>query len=273
MPIEARQLVDPDNGYAEELTLRRAGKQGLRTYRVNTGRADLAVAAEGLPARGDPWSAEHPDLVVAEVGPAVRIGGVDGGDGSGAYSRVPVRYETPTASSFRPASPDDAYTDIGLAGSSLTLYYPLQRLLRDAPGSEGNPAEPTWGGDGASVSVTTISASVHTFWDSQSPLPIVAWLALCSPMHALNHATLRFPRIFGAGPGFTVSRGQARYTGFERPERIEGTSLVRVVHRLELAEHHLTEWRQEDSRGNAVGPVFQDRFYEYANLHTLWPGS
>lgn len=269
--ITGEHKVDPDMGFVEELTLGRVAKRGQRNYLVNTDRADLAVTAQGVPARGDPWSAQHADLVVVQVGPVARIGGVANGLGEGAYSRVPVLYETPTAASFRPASPDDAYTELELVGASQTLNYPLERTLRDQPGANGNPAEPINGGDGESIPITAIRARVHTFWSAQTPLPVVSWLALCTPIPTLNDAPLRFPRVFGVPSRFTVAKGQARYMGFERPEVIEGTALVRVVHVVDLAETFLVHWQRKDQNRNAVGPVYADRFYEFRSLASLWP--
>lgn len=269
--ITGTPIIDPDRGFTEELTLGRAAKRGQRHYLVNTDRTDLAVTASGVPARGDAWSAQHPDLVVVQVGPVVRLGGVPDGLGEGAWSRVPVLYETPSAASFRPATPDDAYTELELAGGSQTVKYPIERTIRGQPNVFGNPNEPLNGGDGESIPVTTIRARVHTFWDAQTPLPVIAWLALCSPLPTLNDAPLRFPRVFGMPSRFTVGRGQARYMGFERPEAIEGTALVRVVHVVDLAESFLIEWQRRDQNRNAVGPVFQDRFFEFRSLASLWP--
>lgn len=269
--ITATKRIDPDNGFVETITEDRGAWSGERHYLVNTDLPELAMKAIGLPVRGDAWSTDYPTLQVVKRGPLVRLGGIQqSGDGDGPISRVPIYYATPGASSFVPGSTDDSYTEIELASGSLTLYHPLQRLLRDFPGSEGNPAEPTWGGDGASVPAPSITARVHTFYSVQDPLPIVLWLAFATPLPVVNELPLTFPRVFSTGTSFGVDRGQARYMGFERPERIAGTSLVRVVHVLDLAEHFMTEWRREDAKGNAVGPVYQDRFNRFADLRVLW---
>jgi len=266
MPPTATPITDPDRGFSEEFALTRGGKRGQRNYLVDTDRADLAVFADGLPRQGDIWSAEHADLVVTQVGPIARMGGKDSGGGLGAYSRVPVLYETPTAASFRPASPDDAYTEIELAAGTETQVFPIERQGADL-------VIPCRGGDGESIVKITMRSRVHTFHDFQDPLPVLGWIARCSPKPRLNNGPLRFPKVFGGQARFQVGEGQALYLGFEQPERVQGTAMIRVVHVFDLAEDFWVEWQRSNAEGMAVGPVIRDRFYDYAAFGDLWPGA
>lgn len=274
MAIEARWLRDPEK-FPWFLRVRAGVYEGQRSYLVNTDHVEKALKAAGLPARGDPWSADFPSLTAQDFD-WQHLGGADPtGDGDGGASRVTVRYSEPrSAGSFRTAAVNKAFTEISVSAQTVLRRETLERFAMTASGEDPDPSRSVDsdvlinGGQGTPVQVGVWTARVTVWRKVDYVFDFNGAVRLSTPAH-LNDAPVRLPPIYGTSTSIVMPRGSVLYLGVDQPSIEQG--LLRITHTVQLARHWLYVWMRENTKGEAIPPLIGDRVYEYASFHGLWP--
>ncbi len=276
MTIEATWTRDKDE-CPWHLRLRRGSWEGLRTYIVNTDLVELALKAQGLPAVGEPWSADYPDLLVEGLDWSHWGGSDPTGTGTGGWSKVAVTYAQPRASgSFRQAALGRAYTEISVSPQTVLRRWPLARLGADAsgeyplPGSDPGTTALINGGQGAPVLVGVWTARVTTWKPVDASLDLDRAVLLSTPAHT-NEDAVTLPPIYGTRTRILAPPGTLLYVGIDQPRIEQG--LLQVTHTMQMARHFWYPWMRENSRGEAFPPLIFDQVYAAAPFAGLWPAT
>lgn len=277
------ELITGDPSLNPEFVETERGASGTRHYRVNKravdGLADV-MAATGLPKLGDAWSTAYP-LVLARTRRVRDHEGTDdpatGEDNWAPGSIVRVEYASDVGGGVpTPPRQGESYAEVRGQVASITARFGLEVFQQDAAGgltpAPGLELEPVGeGGFGVSADVGTLLVRVVFYPASGGALDLASvrpFLRL-QGLQAVNADPVALPpfRWQGAGAGWVLAPGEARYHLFEIETVGEGgldtlgRPLVRHVHTLLLGEDHLTRYRREDQKGNAVDPTYAARLY------------
>lgn len=272
-----------DRDHAPRLSRTRTGLAGERTYRVDTADEVAALQAAGLPAYGDDWSASVPGLRVVELSTEYVAGTDDPVTGTGAYTRVTVRYETPGASVLPPATPGFAWTEYAQANEVITVYEDLRNVLAP-PGSPRPFPLPIANNQGAPKAVGAVQAHVHQYQFGDT----IQWPRIIKLVfeQAVNSDWLLLPPILGTTFAPLLAPLEARYVAFApQPvySGIPGNGLVHVTHVIQIAPVQQDEhgapphsafdwsWREQDDRGYLTGPGHISQLYLRLPMAGLWP--
>lgn len=274
MAITASWVRDRDK-FPWFLRARGGVYEGQRSYVVNTDHVEKALKAPGLPARGEPWSADFPNLTAQDFD-WEHLGGADAtGDGDGGWSRVTVRYAEPQQSGdFRLASLNKAFTEISVSSQTVLRRDTLERFAMDASGERPDPTRSIDsdvlinGGQGTPVQVGVWTARVTMWRTIDFAFDFARSVELSTPAH-LNAAAVRLPPIYGTATSITMPRGSLLYLGVDQPRVEQG--FLAITHTMQMARHWLYVWMRENAKGEAIQPLIGDRVYEYASFSGLWP--
>lgn len=258
------ELIINDDRFRQELAEDEFGElAGVRRYRVlGTRDASVALAADGLPPRGSPWSGAYPGLLARR-----KVAEPAGGDA------MVVRVEYGTAQSGGGGQP---YPTPGLLFSKYAFEVGSELVSLDIAGQPINP-------DG--VSVGTFLGILTVEHHRTSPLPIGTALGL-TPVYepgsanpewvsrqVVNSAPVSVPRVLGdlTSPEVTFPRGQMRLLTIEQDD--QAAPLVYIARfRFAVASDHKHRYRLEDENGRPTGAVQERDVYPFADLRGLWPG-
>jgi hypothetical protein len=265
MPLTARHIVDPPNGWRFELNSTQTGERGVRAYEVDTHNIERVLDEEviGLPPLGAPWSATRPTLKVIALRPE-RLGGV----GDYGFCRVIVEYSTGSAQVLNAGQVGESYAVLGSQGVGFTAYVGLDD--DDEPDPDAPPINQ---GDGVSVDTSVPEFRIRKFY-SRSDFGLIDWsrFVRLQADQPLNEAAADIPRPQHLGGGsagawFTFGAGQLRYRGFNVVDA--AGDAFGVEHVVLAAPDHNVRWTARDKAGKALG-VKVARVLPYADFSGLW---
>jgi len=253
--VTATHFDDPGQGFGDDL--RRDGESytAVKHYRVNTRRLVVALAAPGLPAAGSAFDVSVPRCIARSFSP-VRRGGVDNGLGEDAFTIVRVDFS------------DQANQGRFVThGSKFTQFEPSVQSVQAIFGAgDSAGTKPIAGGEGVAKDVGTVAAKIHTYARDAAGVTLPRLIQLQS-LQAVNEAAILLPPIYSDGTTWAIQPKQARYHSYELDF---DQGLVRLTHTLLLAEDHKARWRDEDDKGNAIGPIQEREIYEARSFAGLW---
>jgi len=253
------------------------GMEGEKWFWVNCDDCDRALAALGLPKRGDAWSAEFPELVCRNRVARHAGGTSDASTGLNGACVVQCTFRTLGGGGELP-SPQvgQSFTYVVPQVGSQQLIYDVRYGTDQYPAwtnPDQSPADPVYeqirspiaGGRGASISVgaTRMCIVVDMLPNALTAiLPRMMWL---QRWQSVNPEVIQLPPVIGALNRFTLQPGQAKYSCFEIPQTPlvagDGQRLLRVTHQLEIAPDFKFRWKEEDQWGQAFGDEVESQVY------------
>jgi hypothetical protein len=273
-PIVAELIRNPGE-FAENIREDQKGWQGLRNYEVNTSNPALALLADGIPKRGDPWTsgiADLSDLRVTER-ETFLISSRDSGDGSGGWTRVQVLYQTPQASAIRvPADVNARWTDISVSRGQFNLIRAMGLVAVADDGSVTGPeigqVDAIDNGRGCNVDYGILECRVFTFMPRSAGYDVGRLAGLMRPSK-INQNPLRLPPLYGDRLPIELGKGQVRYVNFEAS--MLNPEVRQLVHVLEISRDFYARWSPLEANGQPMlGQTYGSRVYDYADLGGLW---
>lgn len=272
----ARLLIDKDN-FPFEAGRDERGLTISQCYSVDTGDVVAALFANGLPTYGTPYSAAYP-LITAQGFRTTQISSLDDtATGLGGETKVQVTYRAisaPGGAGNGPRVPRDVtdrWTDIEFGVGQAQVFWPISRLSNPSPG--GMIAN----GDGASVYVGNLTASIYTFWPRTTAIDLSRIVSLISPC-CTNNAPLTLPKVWQTTSPMNVDAGQLLYLGIDKPVLVgmgeDGNGgLLQVVHKVMLGSDFYARWEALNERGgrntNFSGAIV-DQVQPEGDLSGMW---
>ncbi len=240
--------------------------RGEKNFSVNSADpAAILSEAVGLPAYGDPWSAQYPGVFVVDIEP-INTGGkpydLDNSPPLGPWTRVRVLYATP-----------------GAAGTvevpTLGLKFRRKRSSAEhvlVHFFEGADSDPTIdqrrinNGEGTTKRVGLTGYDVVHYLNPADPIDEATLIQLARRKPVHFHATekVTLPRLYGV-PGSTplvLDSGEVQYDDYEI-EPVDG--LVRLTHSVHCAPDFLYRYGRTDVNGK-VAEIIAGPLYEEADL-------
>lgn len=244
MALSATLKRDPSNGFPYELSRTPNGYQGVLTFLVNTGNLTriFTEPVAGLPAYGDPWSAEFPDLKLRTITPRF-IGGVPDGAGEYNWSAVVCAYQTPGVSILDyPLKPGDVISQLASEDLTQRVRFPVD----DA----GDPDFSTVidNGDGYDVDVGLNTITIRKgLTKAQFQAQDFGRLYRLNRRKPLNLDGVVVPNINGIDVSLPFNPRELRYKGWSS-QAVSSDSVV-IEHTVLAAPDHDAVWIDRDAVG------------------------
>lgn len=240
--------------------------RGMRVSRYGTIQAAdpiKALAHPSVPAVGDKF-AEQMFLFVKSRRVMGKLGGRVG-SGDGPVYKLEIAYETPTwsgAGILRATTPGESWTEVTTGNTNLTIYTDV--VADDDPNARRAPIA---GGDGATIEIGTVEASVKVWYNRAGFANVDVGRLVTLAKGGVNAAPVVLPNLIGSGVSLNMARGQVRYRsfGFLRDGEFFG-----VEHRLALAPDFLIRVAKRDGDGMMTGVIEEHTGYLDIDLGGLW---
>ena len=222
--------------------------RGTRYWEVR-GASSLAdaLAADGLPATGDPFDATLAQLKASRFEPTLE-------PGKHGFYRVRVEYreDNPQDGSITPAD-----------GVAVTTLIEQSRVTENVDYDVTLTTKLTHDGSGVPKLLNAMTVRVTTF---SSTVPDLAALVLLSDPPTVNDAPVSLPRLMGSEQTLDIDSGQLLYGGFRLFRQGE---FFGVEHELLLRRTWQVPKWPRDPEGNPVGGATLYPIYEAADFGTV----
>lgn len=188
------------------------------------------------------------------------------GSTQGATFKLEIVYETPTwsgAGALRAAKPGDVWTEVTSANETLTVYRDVG--IEFPPGAPRKP--PINGGDGASVDVGSLEASVKVWYDRGGFSNVSIARLIQMNQGGTNRDAVVLPNLIGSGINLNFGPGQVRYRCFAF---LRDGDFYGVEHKLVLAQDHLLRTFIKDVDGMFGNEFTTHQLYQALDFSGLW---